>query len=421
MDFEMGELGPGAEGPEIIDPDDTGETDFGGGDETEPLIPPGEAEEPSWAVDPPELGADETASSAETDDLVRRWERERAEYTMQPGLEFRAARDGRLWVRWGRRWLLLTNERDTGQFLSVATLRGRFQVDILRALGVEREKAPRLTKKQRQEAETVLQAAYRVTAATDETMDSYIDELLADMPPRILNVADASTDGDPLPLRELKGLDRALRTLRGSLAVQESKRVAIQRTIEGFEKDLERAGDDQEARAFVERELEKARNDLEPVEESIRVLKGRLRSQATAIRESLTQLLDGDATLGERIRTLFREQGVTIASILTAIGLAISTLVTALTGRQAGGSPPTPPQPSPGGGGVADWAKKTLRALGQALARLAGKAASALPGIIGSVVSWLLRLLASGATWLAGNLWALVVALGGLLFVAMTS
>ena len=41
-------------------------------------------------------------------------------------------------------------------------------------------------------------------------------------------------------------------------------------------------------------------------------------------------MLDKDTSLGEKIRTLFREQGITIASILTAIGMAIGVLVEAL-------------------------------------------------------------------------------------------
>ena len=48
-------------------------------------------------------------------------------------------------------------------------------------------------------------------------------------------------------------------------------------------------------------------------------------------------MLDKDTSLGEKIRTLFREQGITIASILMAIGKAIGVLVEALL---------------PGGGGV---------------------------------------------------------------------
>ena len=41
-------------------------------------------------------------------------------------------------------------------------------------------------------------------------------------------------------------------------------------------------------------------------------------------------MLDKDTSLGENIRTLFREQGITIASILTAIGMAVGVLVEAL-------------------------------------------------------------------------------------------
>ena len=37
-------------------------------------------------------------------------------------------------------------------------------------------------------------------------------------------------------------------------------------------------------------------------------------------------------TLGERIRTLFKEQGITIVSILTAVGMAIGVLIEALPG-----------------------------------------------------------------------------------------
>ena len=45
--------------------------------------------------------------------------------------------------------------------------------------------------------------------------------------------------------------------------------------------------------------------------------------------ETIAKVLDKDTSLGEKIRTLFRELGITIASILTAIGIAIGVLVEA--------------------------------------------------------------------------------------------
>ena len=96
----------------------------------------------------------------------------------------------------------------------------------------------------------------------------------------------------------------------------------------------------------IEREIQKAEDQLAATQESIDTLNFDLRSQVRQIRETLTRVFDlkSDATLAERVRTLFREQGVTIASILTAVGFAISTLVFALTG---GGTPTPTPAPPP--------------------------------------------------------------------------
>ena len=61
-----------------------------------------------------------------------------------------------------------------------------------------------------------------------------------------------------------------------------------------------------------------------------------LHSQISCIRETINCILHEDTTLAERMCTLFCEQGIMISSILTAIGLAISTLVLALTGVVVG-------------------------------------------------------------------------------------
>ena len=209
---------------------------------------------------------------------------------------------------------------------------------------------------------------------------------------------------------------KALKTIRGNIVVQESKRVSLVETRDGFRRELDQETDS-ERKKFLEKEIQKANGQIEAAEASLEALRGRLKNQITSIRETIQRVLHEDITLAERVRTLFREQGITIASILTAIGMAVSTLVLALTG---GGSTPTPAPkpPTPDKGGIKEWVKKHLQSLGRVLAKLAGKAAGALPGIIGSIVSWLLNLLAKTAGWLAENLWAVVLAFGGLLLVA---
>ena len=62
--------------------------------------------------------------------------------------------------------------------------------------------------------------------------------------------------------------------------------------------------------------------------------------------------------------------------------------------------------------------KKHLQSLEQVLVKLVGKAAASLPGIIGSIVSWLLNLPANTVGLLAESLWAVVLAVGGTLLVA---
>ena len=62
--------------------------------------------------------------------------------------------------------------------------------------------------------------------------------------------------------------------------------------------------------------------------------------------ETIAKVLDKDTSLGEKIRTLYSKQRITIASILTAIGMAIRVLVEALLpdgGAISGGDGEPPP------------------------------------------------------------------------------
>ena len=116
---------------------------------------------------------------------------------------------------------------------------------------------------------------------------------------------------------------------------------------------------------------------------------------------------------------MFREQGIAIASILTAIGMAIGVLVEALLpgggGVEGGGGKPPPKEEA----GLKEWVKNKLKALARLLGRLGMKAAKVLPGIIGAIISWVLNKAAGIIGWVSQNLWALVVGTGGLLYTYM--
>ncbi len=79
---------------------------------------------------------------------------------------------------------------------------------------------------------------------------------------------------------------------------------------------------------------------------------------------------------------------------------------------------PTPPPPNLSDKGSLKVGEKMPAGHRATLARLARKAADALPGMTGSVVSWDINLPTKTAGWLAENLWATILAVGGLLLAA---
>ena len=111
----------------------------------------------------------------------------------------------------------------------------------------------------------------------------------------------------------------------------------------------------------------------------------------------IAKVLDKDTSLAEKIRTLFREQGITIASILMAIGMAIGVLVEALPpggGGTVGGEPPPKDEK-----GVKEWLRNKLKALASLPGKLGMKAAEVLPGIIGAIISWIFNRAAEVVGW----------------------
>ena len=133
--------------------------------------------------------------------------------------------------------------------------------------------------------------------------------------------------------------------------------------------------------------------------------------------------MDKDTSLGEKIRTLFREQGITIASILTAIGIAIGVLFEALLlGGRGGGAEASDGEPPPKDErGLREWIRNKFRGVASLLGRLGIKAAEALPGIIGGIISWILNRAKDVVGWVSQSLWALVVGIGGLIYTYMVT
>ena len=180
-----------------------------------------------------------------------------------------------------------------------------------------------------------------------------------------------------LPLRELERLDKQLRTIKGSLKVAIAKRVDLKDRIEHVaiakrvdskdrieheERKLSEVQDptySDDQRNMIEDRIKRLRDELNERNKEIDILKDEASKQINQIKESITKFLDKETgTLGERIRTLFKGQGIMIVSILTAIGMTIGVLIEALLGGPSVSTTSGSTRGGDGkGGGATEWIK----------------------------------------------------------------
>ena len=200
-----------------------------------------------------------------------------------------------------------------------------------------------------------------------------------------------------------------------------AKRIDLEGHIKLEERNLSEVQDPKysdDQRDMIEGRINELRGELNERNKEIDILKGEASKPINQIKESITRFLNKETgTLGERIRTLFKEQGITTLSILTAVGMAIGVIIEALLGG------PSASAPKSGGtnggdkkGGAREWIKNELKALSQLLGKLADKVLALLPGIIGSILSWILNRAKEVVDWLSQNLWALITGVGVLIY-----
>ena len=171
-----------------------------------------------------------------------------------------------------------------------------------------------------QQAVMLNKAAEELPSESDITKadDIELQEIVEKTSGMIYQIKDVQTDTEDLfehPLRELLGLDKQLRSLRGSLKVEVAKKVELEEHITKERRKLEEfreyPGEYGDAmREEITKRIDALNDELATRQESIDLLKGRLKNQIMSFKESIAKVLDKDTSLGEKIRTLFREQGI---------------------------------------------------------------------------------------------------------------
>ena len=139
--------------------------------------------------------------------------------------------------------------------------------------------------------------------------DTELQEIVEKASGIISQIKDVQTDTEDLfehPLRELLGLDKQLRSIRGSLKVEVAKKVELQEHITKEQQKLEEFREypgvyDDAIREDIMKRTDDLNDELKVRQESIDLLKGRLKSQITSFKETIAKVLDKDTSLGEKI------------------------------------------------------------------------------------------------------------------------
>ena len=295
--------------------------------------------------------------------------------------------------------------KSNGEFLAESTLRSRLGAHLAqRLLGIETPKAAKSRfKSMLKELPTELEM--------DDLTPQRLEEVLREVLREVVSVA-TNTD---LDMREFDGIDNALTRMKGELLNNASKLSEIDKHIEREQKKLKDIDED----ATLEDHRKKIQDRLKDLQQERKIRleiasqnRKEVTSQIARIRDTLYELCEDDLSLQEKVKLVFREHGLTITAVLTAVGLLISTIVISLTGSGSAGGSSTP---SKNPNTVKEWVKNKLKALARVLGRLAAKAAAAIPGIIGSIIAGILNFLKKAVVAASQHVWLFLTSIATLI------
>ena len=140
--------------------------------------------------------------------------------------------------------------------------------------------------------------AIEMTEVTSKDIDATVKDAEQD-----ISFIESSERDKLLPLRELEGLDKQLRTIKGSLKVAIAKRIDLEGRIKHEERKLNEIQDTKYSDDLmngIEDRIGKLRGELTERNKEIDILKGEASKQINEIKESITKLLDKE--MGHLVR-----------------------------------------------------------------------------------------------------------------------
>ncbi len=179
------------------------------------------------------------------------------------------------------------------------------------------------------------------------------------------------------------------------------ERDSIHNTIKQYEEELE----------ANEELIEHEKNNLEGIRNTKEGARNKLEDMG------VLAIIKSDVSLKDKIKAITKLKGFKIGTIITIIGLVFSSIGLAISnafkGRAnpPGPNPPSPDPPRPPN--TQDKIKEGLEKFGEWLKELAKKGGAALPGVIGSIVSLILKSAGELVFFAAQHVILLIIAIVG--------
>ena len=308
-------------------------------------------------------------------------------------------------------WVSLITQR-TGEFLAVSKLKTKFGgLTVMKKNLNQEQTSPPI--------DWLIKAANLLKSETPTQTDIETIPLfdLSSVVEDIRIKTRETLQNTDLDMREFLGISKALKSINGELRNDTAKLSELDKRIKRDTAKLKEIEDNpedfsEEQKELYKKRLQEVKEERQARLEFLSQNRKDLQTQVARIKQTIEKILDSDTSLSKKFRTLFREQGITIFSVLTAVSMIISTIVLVVTGGGSGGAPGSSPKDE---AEFRKWLKKQLNRLANALKLLVGKAVAALPGIIGSVVGAILSFLGKTVGFLAQHTWALIVFAVGLI------
>ena len=221
-------------------------------------------------------------------------------------------------------------------------------------------------------------------------------------------------------MREFLGIDAAIQRVKGEIVNNTGKISEIDKHIKHEQDKLKETDLSEDQKTRIKDRLKKLTDERNVRLEISVQYRDELQTQVARIKQTIEKIKDPNISFTEKVRILLREQFITlIASIWAIISTIAATIIAIVTGGggsggtgggESGGKPPKDKKNK-----LKKWVKDVLQRLANALKRLAGKAAAALPGIIGSVIGAVLNYLSKAVGFLAKNTWAVITLITGII------